>query len=84
MKILIGIMLVAALAFVAVWLIHTVAGVVSSRSGVRASALRAAKAERQIAVNALRKIARNDSGNPVLDATIALEDIESRESKELY
>jgi hypothetical protein len=54
-----------------------------SSKKVNTSALVSKTRQLGIAKSALIKIAANDSGNPILDATIALEDIHSAELLEL-
>jgi hypothetical protein len=67
---------IIALAFGAVVVVPLLAG--SSKRE-----LRAAKSREKIAVKTLRVIANGTSGNPALEAQIALDDIENNYIKEL-
>lgn len=86
MAVLLIIVVLAAVAFAGVSLLEYFS---SSRRAVRSDRkadtkeLRAKTQQLYVAKKALMKIAANDTGNPSLDANIALEDISNIELKEL-
>lgn len=90
MKVLLGLAVMIALGFALVWAAGLVLDFFSEgsrelRSSKKVNKAALANKTRQLhlARTALIKIAANDSGNPSLDANIALEDIQSIELTEL-
>lgn len=84
--ILLGIIVCTALAFLGMYLLEYFSSERRAvRNGVKSDkkVLLAKTQQLNVARKALIKIAANDSGNPSLDANIALEDIQGIEMKEL-